>query len=551
MTPLKLISIILCWLLAAPAWCRKNTWRFSMKTIILSLCFALAAAAQVPPGGSSNASRLRGMPPCSATVTTSCVPNADASGNVAVGGAVLGPDQQIDVKCSGDVTTTLQAAINALSAANGGIVRLSTGSCYSTAQITVPTDAASPVPHQKPLEIAGNGSHWSGIASPTNGGTILDLRYVGTTGKIKLLGLGRLTLRDLSIVNATSTDSLPFIYTTNTTLHVRGVSFIGSSTASPLQDAIVLGGRGAEADGTTDGYFQGYGTVIDSNYFDYIQRGVLFQKHANAVVVSNNSWWTNCAGSAALEDWDDASYALAGLTIVGNLIEMNGYTNGFSFKRAIGASILGNNFYDPGAGVTSFYAFGANATTNTVVLGYQDTATKPLCTGAGCPTFFRTTAAGEITLSDGTATGQGTLKVGRLEVKGNRIVLRNGTTGDDVFNFYSSSGHAVKAAPSQSDGTLALTDYAGNNVFVLTGGDGTLLVRNEKPTTGYTYMQFRGGEGQSAIPLARFMDLNAVTGTTINADGSITMNLLTGVGNGFACLDANGKIYRSATVCVP
>ena len=51
--------------------------------LILSILLSLPLLAQYPPGGSSNASRLKGLPPCSATVTTNCFPSISTAGLIA------------------------------------------------------------------------------------------------------------------------------------------------------------------------------------------------------------------------------------------------------------------------------------------------------------------------------------------------------------------------------------------------------------------------------------------------------------------------------------
>jgi hypothetical protein len=418
-----------------------------------------------------------------------------------------------------DDYTAVMAAISAAQNANGGTIYFPPGRYRINSQLLIPNDSASPAPHQKPIQFVGAGSHWAGIASPLNGESILDLRYGGTVGKIVTLGLGKLGVENLTLTNG-GTDSLPFIYTTNTTLHIAQSAFIGASGASPFQDAIVLGGRGAVVNGSSTGYFQGYGTIIEGNYFDYVNRGVLLQVNANAVVIRDNTWWTNCAGTAAIEDWNDTSYQNAGLFTSGNLIEMNNYTYGISLYRTIGATLLGDSFYDGGT-FTSYYHFNsANALPNMVVPGYYTTSAK-LSSGAGSPAFPVTSAAGVLSFLDSAgAFTNSVIKTGRLEVVGNRIVIRNGTTNDDVFNIYNSSGHTAKLLASQSDGSLVIADNAANNVLTFANPDGTFTFKNNKATTGYTYWETQAGAGQAAIPLGRWKDLNGTTNTTVTADGS-------------------------------
>jgi hypothetical protein len=493
-----------------------------MRTVIITFMLCWCAAAQfnqVPPGP------------------------LYIAGNATIGTTVLTTGQSIGVLCSGDVTTTLQAAINALAAASGGIVRLSSGACYSTAQITIPNDAASPAPHQVPITLEGQGSHWAGISSPIKGETSLDLRYSGTVGKIVSYGLGLLATRDITLTNATSTDSLPFVYVTNTTFQPKRTSFLGSASASPYAQAIVLGGQGATVTGDSTGYFQGYGTLIDGNYFYQVQ-GVLLQVNANAVQITNNVWWNTCKG-AAISDWNDASYQNAGLYTSGNLIEMNNMTYGIALYRTLGAVLNGDMFYDASGTFTSYYFFnGANALPNLVTPGFIAVASiAKLCTGAGCPTFPTASAAGVLSNFDKVGGYvNSNFKTGRLEVIGNRIVLRSANS-DEVFDFYNPSAHLVRLQPTQSDGSLEFTDYQ-SNTLLTQANDGTWKLRNNKASTGYTYWETQGGAGQSTIPLGRYKSAANVTGTTIEADGAYTFNLQgAGSGNRPVCFDLNGKLY--------
>lgn len=430
-----------------------------------------------------------------------------------------------------DDSTAVAAAITAATNANGGTIYFPAGTYLISGQITFPNDAASPAPHQKSLRLLGTGAHFSGIAAAVNGGSVLNLTYAGTIGKMVSYGLGQLTIENLTLKN-TGSDSLPFVYVTNTTLLARRSTFIGASAASPKQDAIVLGGQGAAVNGSSTGYFQGYGTLIDANYFDYINRGVLLQVNANAVQITNNVWWADCAGTAAIEDWNDTSYQNAGLFTSGNLIEMNGYTYGIHLYRTLGATLVGDSFYDGGS-FTSYYNFNsiANALPNYVIPGYFATATK-LSSGAGSPAFYVSAAAGISTSTNGTnlvdSTGAFTnsqLRVGRIELISNRFVVRNGSTFDDVFNLYNNTGHSVKMFASQSDGFLGLGDSGANTVFQVTASDGTMTFKNTKASTGYTLMEVQPGAGQSTIDMMRVRDSGSTIQAKFKSDASLVLSL--------------------------
>lgn len=144
--------------------------------------------------------------------------------------------QSIDIKCEGDITAVLTAAIASLGAANGGTIRLSPGSGYCTAQLTPHTTGASPHKTAKSISIVGAGpSHSgdSGLSLPwpaPNGGTILDLRYAAGP-KIFGEGTGSLDIRDMSLVDTTD-GTQDFIELWLTTLKCRNVAFYGKPTAT-------------------------------------------------------------------------------------------------------------------------------------------------------------------------------------------------------------------------------------------------------------------------------------------------------------------------------
>ena len=253
-----------------------------------------------------------------------------------------------------DNTTAFNNAINAAINAGGGIISIPAGTYLINGQIILPNDGATP-PKQKPIRFIGAGASMSGRGTGANGGTVLDMRYsLGIYGKLVTSGLGLLEIEGVTFADA-GEDALPWIYTTNTTLQIRNCAFIGSKTGTACnQDAIILGGTTeVEGHGGLDDGFQGYGTVIDSNYFDGIRRAVYGRVFANAVVVSNNNIWahsgSNLANGAAI-DFDDvaagASQHVVGNIISNNLVEMYGYPYAIRLGRAEQNSIITNNFYD-------------------------------------------------------------------------------------------------------------------------------------------------------------------------------------------------------------
>ena len=99
----------------------------------------------------------------------------------------------------------------------------------------------------------------------------------------------------------TNSDNFLFIHTTNTTLNIHDVDFVGNFNCfqtSCTQNAIVLGG--ASTTGKTsdpDDAFQGYGTIISNNDFQYLSTIVQFGYAANGVEVDFNKVEGNCGSS--------------------------------------------------------------------------------------------------------------------------------------------------------------------------------------------------------------------------------------------------------------
>lgn len=311
----------------------------------------------------------------------------------------------IGVTCSGDITTALQAAINTLAAANGGIVQLSGGSCTDTAQITFPNDSGM-LPKQAGIRITGASAYMDGAISANGAylGTILTLTYSGATGKIVTLGRGVLEIDHISLIETGASTTTPFLFDTNTTLRIHDTSFIGYTGKTGVtcdQDAIVLGAATLATNGTTTSGFQGYGTVIENNYFNYTRRAIFGRGDANGVQIVNNTVWynagSNLAAGAAIE-FDGTPGANGGNIFIGNLIETPQYPCGFSLTASSSNTFSGNSFYDTAVPATQFaYCYGSGTVQyNTINMAYYDNT--PL--NASWPTstynFFIDPKAGNI-----------------------------------------------------------------------------------------------------------------------------------------------------------
>ena len=285
-----------------------------------------------------------------------------------------------------DQTATIQAEIDALMAAGGGTLELPEGTITLDGTLTLVNDGATP-PKQAPLRIVGQGAHWSGRGTTPIGGTILDIKGADTYGKIKTRGLGLLTLTGLTIRD-TSGGTTPLLYTTNTTLHVYECAFVGSKIGAACdQDAIICGGTvNIEGAGDWTHGFQGYGTVIERNFFSGVRRCVYGRTYFNANVIRGNTTWTTCGntGGAAYElDGDSlgtagGSYSV-GNVIADNLIELPYYKWGIRLRYAASNTLRHNNFFDAIRGSTlAAIRVESVALDNQVLEGFTDNRTIPI-----------------------------------------------------------------------------------------------------------------------------------------------------------------------------
>ena len=279
-----------------------------------------------------------------------------------------------------DKTVNLQNCINAISQV-GGKISLPKGTIRIDGQIFMPDNLATTNPTQPSIIIEGQGCLFDGRGGEPNGGTILDMRYSGALGKLVTLGLGRLEITGITF-RETGLASTPFIYTTYTTLHIHGNGFYGNKIGVLCdQDAIVLGGltqvEGPRGDNVG---FQGYGTIIEGNYFNKIRRAVYGRCFFNANIIMNNTIWNKCGSNlingAAIEidgDPDNiGAQTAAGNVISQNLIEMVNYPYGIKIVDGQKNSCLANNFYDPTYHSLGYYYMGTDAKYNYILAGYHN-----------------------------------------------------------------------------------------------------------------------------------------------------------------------------------
>ena len=280
-----------------------------------------------------------------------------------------------------DKTTELQACLDSLSTTGGGVLNFPKGTIVIEGQITIPDNNLTTNPKTPSWKWIGQGALFDGRGGEPLGGTILDLRYSGTLGKIVTYGLGLVDITGITF-RETGTASTPFIYTTYTTLHIHGNGFYGNKIGVLCdQDAIVLGGttqiEGPKGDNVG---FQGYGTIIEGNYFNKIRRAVYGRCFFNANVITKNTVWNKCGSNlpngAAIEiDGDPDNVGVqtaAGNIIAYNLIEMVNYPYGVKIVDGQKNSCLANNFYDPTYHTLGYYYMDTAAKYNYILGGYHD-----------------------------------------------------------------------------------------------------------------------------------------------------------------------------------
>jgi hypothetical protein len=217
-----------------------------------------------------------------------------------------------------------------------------------TGQITLPNSGAS-LPTQPPIRIFGPvspGASADAPVAPFQGGGSLDLRYNAPVAKIITLGLGKLEIDNLNIIDGGS-DCAPFLLTTNTTLSINGDTFQGTASGtSACNDALILGGTTTtEVPATSSSPFQGYGTVIQGSGFHQIRRATLGQYYANNVVIQNNHVDRDSGNSVdgAFVFNGDPGDPDMGEVVQGNLIECTNYKYGVYLGAYVNSSFISGN----------------------------------------------------------------------------------------------------------------------------------------------------------------------------------------------------------------
>jgi hypothetical protein len=349
---------------------------------------------------------------------------------------------------------------------------------------------------------------WQVGATPT-AGTTLDLRSTTSPAKIDTRGLGLLIVEHLRLTQAgASTDTNPFIQSTNTTVTVRDCAFYGYSTLTQstcVQDAIVLGGTTTTTSGAATDPFQGYGSSVERCYFARIRRGVFARAWSNSVRVLNNTFSLTCGGGssyAAIHFYGTDGFSW-GSYIAGNLIEMGGYVYGIRFTDSARNVCVANAFWDDsGSLVACHYLEGAGTYENTLDGIYTgQAASKRILDSSGQfangpGQTFKAIATAVLT-SDGTVTFSsipGTYKHLILEVsgRGNRAAVEdpvyvrfNGDGTNGNYDWQEVRSSATTVASSESIGTSIIQIGVVPSATASSGPNGaiTAQIHNYAATT--------------------------------------------------------------------
>jgi Pectate lyase superfamily protein len=285
--------------------------------------------------------------------------HVSGQGGAAYGGSILDMRYAVGRTFTDGVTTIGSATLTSATAA---FTAADVGKGISGAGIPVRTTILS-VQSATSLTMSANAT-----------ATATGVAVIVVAPKFDTRGLGLLEITGLTFMEG-GTATTPFLSTTNTTLHIHDCAFIGFGAGTGCQqDAIILGGLSTIMDGGFDAPFQGYGTVIEANYFNHIRRGIWGRTYCNGCVFCDNTWWSNCgstANEAAIDIIGLPSNTCSGNVIRGNLIEVSSYTYAIKLDYAIGTTIIGNNYYDPTATVSAYIRLGVNANYNFIIHGFH------------------------------------------------------------------------------------------------------------------------------------------------------------------------------------
>ena len=317
----------------------------------------------------------------------------------------------VDTTGATDSGTAVRAAIAAAYEAGGGTIEFPTGIIRIDSLPTLPNNGASPMPAQPPLAFVGQGSHRDGSINDANptmpGGTVLDLRDSTGLAKIDTRGRGVLVIRDLTLTNLGTADTIPFVKHTGTTLHVDNIAVLGHKSKSGTscdQDAFQHGSVSAvyAVNGSATSSYWAYGSTINAVYFNRIRRGIYALNGCNGLMATNLTFGNQCgadatAGAIHLDGTGDQATANQ---ISNVILEAINYVHPIHLKNANNNTFRGIQIWDATGTMVTAILHETGCFDN-FYEGYIPAAPKRL-TGAGAS--FRTGGFMDVVLG-----GQGTI----------------------------------------------------------------------------------------------------------------------------------------------
>lgn len=431
-----------------------------------------------------------------------------------------------------DNTSGLNACITAAMQA-GGQVFIS-GYCRADGPVVIPNNGATHLPTQKPLRIFGAGGTWQGYwtgVAPAMGASVLDLRYNGSgsqIAKIDTRGSGLLEIDHLTLYSGGSDDCL-FISTTNTTVFIHHNAVLGNRAKNGvncLQDFIRLGGDGSSTsqENGPNAIFQGYGSKLCNNFYDKIQRPIIFGAQCNNIEIQNETISKTCGSSLA----DGAPFYFMGAGVAGGAngvvirsgtIEVTNYKYCLRLEKTRGCLFDAIGIYDD----TGYTVAGCYADTNSF---------GNLCIrGWGALAFFDGPGASNNTLLSATYFHTSNFPRGLIVGNGDGVGLQAAT---------------ITGATTIKRATTALPN--GGNMTIDTGTGGSFLDTVQyslrlKNQSGTTMAEIMPGKAKGAIRPGADTTANRPSASTAGA-GSIffdtTLNkLLVSNGTGWEVITSS------------
>lgn len=447
-----------------------------------------------------------------------------------------------------DDSTAVQAAIQAVYSAGGGEVHFPRGIYRCNSQIVIPNDGTTTRASQPSIRLIGVGAGNSGDLNTTKGdarylqGSVLDVRATAAPAKIDTRGFGLLHIEGLTITDR-GTSSVPFIQTTNTTLHIRGCAFVGNPTKSGStcdQDAIVLGGTTATSGNAADSAFSGYGTIIEGNHFQRIRRGVYGRARCNSTVIANNVWTlqSGAPNTAAAIEFDGTVAECDKHLVTGNVVEVGNYVYAFKCKTSANNRFVNNTVWDEHAGeggagapvfVSALRCEGANANLNELSgQGFGGVVNTKLYSDDGTP-------SGQI-IRDGKTWHDGLVLGGGNDKNFIRPVKATGAESSRIFGIFRSALEATRAG-------LAVLGVRQDGFATLNGTNTGLAFQNSDTSIGYI-----GTVGTTDLTISRYtaglIKLAPVAGGRVQvSSGVFQLPSYTTAGRPAASIAAGAVIY--------